>query len=178
MSLDEVHLGIDAVQWRIDSTTSQAGNVEQYKQNTHEPRSRLRFTQPYVHSRLHLPLLVYAWHYSAGPMIYTGCTITRRNHRRSLSQPRRSICRRALPSCASSWRSRRPEGSLATRTLRVCGGQRVYSGTRLAGMWGVCTAFAGRAWLRAPAYRIASASLNPSLRNFDSTEQLPSMKDS
>jgi hypothetical protein len=36
---------------------------------------------------------------------------------------------------------------------------------------------AGRAWLCAPVFRIASASLHPSLRNFDSADQLPSMKD-
>ena len=134
--------------------------------NTHEPGARPRFTQP----RLHLPLLVYAWHYSAGPMIYTGCTITRRNHRRSLLQPRRSICRRALPSCASA--------AQAPRTLWVCGGPAAGSECVLVCVSLVCGAFTrhspvGHGCVLPPfASRLQVYTLPCEI------SQLPSMKDS
>jgi hypothetical protein len=104
---------------------------------------------------------------SAVDMIYTGHMM----FHQYLSPPRR--CRRALPSCASAGAGAKDPSGLR----RARGGQRVCADMRLAGVWGICAAFAGRAWLCAPVFRIASASLHPSLRNFDSAEQLPSMKD-
>jgi hypothetical protein len=120
-----------AVHWSVNGTTCQyQRKTNGSNKDTHEPGV---YTWHYssTHSRLNLPLLVYA---TAGPMIYTGRTIFRRNHRRrSVSQPRRSICRHALPSCASAGAGAKDPSGLR----RARGGQRVCAGMRVGHLHGI-----------------------------------------